>query len=172
MNQTLVNQLKQWNGQSKQYLLDLYNSHVTLPFFFKDLIEIFLNHSNLQSAVTWLIKHHYDCKNQLSPELTECLLTYIDTLIDWQAKLHILQLIPQFKLTESSVLKVDDFSRRCLKDENKFVRAWAYSALYEVSKYIPESKNELQHLCERALDVESAAVKVRARQTLANLRKA
>jgi hypothetical protein len=53
MNQILVNQLKQWNGQSKQYLLDLYNSHVTLPFFFKDLIEIYLNQNNLQSAVTW-----------------------------------------------------------------------------------------------------------------------
>lgn len=170
MNKTLVHQLKQWSGKSKQYILDLYNACVTQPAFFEDLTDICIKYPDLQVACTWLIKYHYDNKYQLPQTLTESLLDSAESLIDWQAKLHLLQLIPHFKLTESSVIKVDDFSRQCLKDRNKFVRAWAFSALYEVFKYIPEIKNELQYLCEMALETESAAVKVRARRTLSKIR--
>jgi len=66
---------------------------------------------------------------------------------------------------------LDSFVRKCLKSEVKFVRAWAYQGFFELTKYIPEYKNECQLLCEEAMERESGAIKSRVRKVLKQLEK-
>lgn len=171
MNPELIGKLKLWDGVHIEYLTDLYRANSSSLDFFENLVTICVIEQDLQKATTWLIKHHYDNGHTLSELLTERLLTSCKTIENWEAKLHLLQLLPHFKLTHKSIPKADDFVRNCLTETNKFVRAWAYNGLFELSKYIPEMKTELEFICQRAIETESAAIKSKVKKILLALSK-
>ncbi len=56
--------------------------------------------------------------------------------------------------------------RKCLEDDNKFVRAWAYNGFYELAKQYPEYRTEAGQLFEMALRDEAASVKARVRNVM------
>lgn len=53
-----------------------------------------------------------------------------------------------------------------MNSENKFVKASAYEAYYEIMKLYPEIREEFRLLCEEALLSESASVKVKVRKII------
>lgn len=171
MNTNLIDKLKSWDGFHIEYLKNLYNTDKTNADFFGNLVTICINEQDLQKATTWLIKHHYNSGQLLPKPLTAKLLTACKNVENWEAKLHLLQLFPHFELTEKSIAVVEDFARNCLTDNNKFVRAWAYNGLYELTKYIPELKTELEFICQRAMETESAAIKSKVKKILLALTK-
>ena len=171
MNIDLINSLKLWNGVQTEYLIQLYRENYLNPVFFDDLATIYVKEKDLQKTTTWLIKHHYDNGHILPDSLTEKLLAVCKDVENWEAKLHLLQLLSKFKLTKKSIITVEDFVRKCLADDNKFVRAWAYHGLYELTKYIPEMKLEVELLCQRAMETESAAIKSKVRKIISALNK-
>jgi hypothetical protein len=156
--------LREWDGVHIEYLTRIYAAHYLDLIFFHTLISICINDQSLQKPTTWLIKHHYDNGHTLPCDLTEKLLTTCKNIENWEAKLHLLQLLPYIKLTEKSIIITEDFTRKCLKDNNKFVRAWAYNGIYELTKYIPELNNELESICKIAMETESASVKSKVRK--------
>ncbi len=171
MNTTLIDKLKSWDGVHIEYLTKLYNTDKTNADFFESLVTICVDEQDLQKTTTWLIKHHYDNGQVLPKPLTEKLLTACKNVENWEAKLHLLQLLPHFELTEKTIIITEDFARKCLTDNNKFVRAWAYNGLYELTKYIPELKTELAFICQRAMETESASIKSKVKKILLNLNK-
>ncbi len=171
MKNEIIDSLKKWDGVHIDYVTNLYKTHCNTPLFFESLVDIYSNEKDLQKVTTWLIKHHYNNGYSLPQTLTEKLANASGTVEHWEAKLHILQLLPYFKLTDESFVKTYDFVRQCLKDENKFVRAWAYHGMYELSIYVPELKSELEHLCNRAMETESASVKAKVKKVLLKLSK-
>ena len=171
MKTKLIDKLKSWDGVHIESVTKLYDENVENSDFFEDLVVIYKNEQELQKVATWLIKHHYDKGNKLPNSLTEKLLSTCATIENWEAKLHILQLLPHFELTEKSLIATEGFARNCLTDKNKFVKAWAFNGLYVLTKYIPELKNELQFICERAMQTESASVKSKVKKILLNLNK-
>ena len=66
----------------------------------------------------------------------------------WETKLHIPQSLPYMKIANSEKKKVEQLLRKCLIDENRFVKAWAYNRLYTTSmqhsKYGEETKQFLE----------------------------
>ncbi len=169
INTNLLDGLKKWDGKHIKYLTKLYQTNSGDPSFPENLVAIIINEKDLQKTATWLIKHHYDNGQTLSPLLIEKLLKVCGNVDNWEAKLHLLQLLPHFKLTHNTLLSTENFVRACLNDSNKFVRAWTYNGLYELTKYIPELKTEVEFLCQRALETESAAVQARVRKILLEL---
>lgn len=162
--------INSWDGKRSAHLERIYADHlVDNPSLFEDLIDLCLTDQNYHVSVTWLIKHHYDQKASLSDELTNKLLTVCPSLEDWQAKLHILQIIPSVNLADKAILLVDDFSREGLQNENKFVRAWAYEARYKLVTYIGEYAHELAQLCEDGM-MDSPSVQVRVRAVMKRLK--
>ena len=61
---------------------------------------------------------------------------------------------------------VETFLRECLVNDTKFVRAWAYSGLYELAFQYPEYKEEAKQLFEMAMRDEPASVKSRIRKVM------
>ena len=59
-------------------------------------------------------------------------------------------------LSEEEVILIESAARDGIRDKNKFLRAWSYQALFEASRILPDLKEELVFICERALPDESA----------------
>lgn len=171
MNQSLVKAFEAWDGKHRDYLQELYEKNITQANFFKDLVEIYLQRTDLQIVSSWLIKHQYDLKKTIPQELIDQVLEACYEVEHWEAKLHILQLLPHWVIKEDLLLTVDDFVRKCLEDKNKFIRAWAFEGMFVVSRYIPEYIPELKVLCQHALDNESAAIKSKVRHILKKIDK-
>lgn len=169
MNEALIEKLGGWDGKQTQYLIDIYQNQKNDPSFFKDLVGLTTTHQNLQTATTWLIKHHYDEKQTIDPVLIEQLLYTCPRLNHWEAKLHVLQLLPHFQLREAVLPYVEEMVRKGLTDKKKFVKTWSFQGLYELSKYIPEMKEEVLLRCQEAMEIESASVKARVRKILQKL---
>lgn len=171
MKARLIEVLGAWDGTHTNYLGQVYQTSCSDPSFADTLTQICLEHPQLQIAATWLLKHAIEQTKDTSAEAVSELLKHWRQIDTWQVKLHLLQILPLIKLTEDILIDTEDFARSCLKDENKFVRTWAYQGLYEVSRHIPGLKREVSYLCERGMETESAAVKARIRKIREQLRK-
>ncbi len=70
------------------------------------------------------------------------------------------------EITNTEKKELEFFLRKCLTDENKFVRAWAYNGFYELSMphsdYIAQTKQFL----EMAMRDEAPSVKARIRNIM------
>lgn len=161
--------LHSWDGKHVASLKEIHQKFQKKDSFWITLLDVYQSDKTLRKACTWLIKYHYDQKYSIKQSLIDQMLSMCNELTDWESKLHILQLLPDLKISSKNVPLLDVFVRNCLKDDKKFVRAWAYQGFYELTKYIPEYKHELNVICEEALLVESASVKARIRKIMAVL---
>lgn len=166
MNNSLLKKIQEWDGKHNQLLKEIYTQNIQKTAFFKDLVEIYKKEKTARIASTWLIKHHYDQKNKLQENLIAELFSQCNLAKHWETKLHLLQILPQIKIPKECLNEVDLFVRNCFNSENKFVKAWAYEGLYQVSKSIPEYKNELKLLCDTGMENASASIKVKIRRVL------
>lgn len=167
---SLIDRLNKWDGVHMDYLKQIYADFITEPEFFNSLIAL-LSEKDLQIPASWLIKHHYDQKNKLDPNEVDSLMKQTAELEQWEAQLHILQIIPKIHPEPQHLLLIDDFARRCLKSENKFVRAWSYQGLFELYKRGVVQDQELRSLCELAMETESASIQSKVRKILLELNK-
>ncbi len=166
MKQILANKIYDWDGRGIDYMVAFYHENVDNKLFFPQLIELFLEDKNLQKGVTWLIKHHFDQKKSLDNNLIHKLFLHCEEVVNWEAQLHLLQILPQVKLSPDVAPYVEQFARKAIESPKKFVRAWAYQALFELYRIIPTLKEEIIILCEQAMERESASVKARVRKVL------
>lgn len=166
MGDTLVAVLRSWDGVRTEHLHDLYVRCQDDPGFFIALVDICSSDPDLMKAATWLIKHHYDHGHILTQTVTDRLLSSCNHADNWEARLHLLQLLPYVPLNEDNLTVVEEFVHRCMGDRNTFVRAWSYQGLVELAKHRPALKDEIIELCRIALEQESPAVRARVRQVL------
>lgn len=167
MDSQLHLSLSSWDGKHTQHLIAIYQSNLHSPLFFSEIITLYESDRSVHNAVTWLVKYHYGNNCALSQNLMSRLFMKCMEADDWQAQLHILQLMPVCVITEDVLPLLDTFVRTCIDSKNTFVRAWAYQGFFEIKKYIPEYQEEFDLLCERAMQFEKASVKARIR----NIRK-
>ena len=165
----LKDQLEGWDGIHMDYLTSIYNSFHEQSDFFDHLISLTSEQPQLQEGTTWLIKHHYDEKKELSKDQLDELLNSVAGLKHWAANLHVLQILPHIEIKSENYIIIDDFVRRSWNSDNKFVRAWSYQGLLELYKFQPSNKPELMALCEKAMINESASIKVKVRNLIKHL---
>lgn len=158
----LREKLSDWDGKTVSYLSDLFNAERPNPNFVDQLLEL-LSEDKLQSAVTWLLK--YALENAVTLEAAQAyeLLSKVDILTTWQAKLHLLQMMPLLHLPENLKYHLAGFCRSSTEDENKFVRAWGYNGLYELATIYSEFRDGLEIVFASAMETEPASVKARLR---------
>jgi hypothetical protein len=164
--QVLKRQLEDWDGKHVEYLKSVYLDHSASESFFDQLIDWSNADPDLQTACTWLIKHHYNEKESLTASQVRSLLQIGDQMKHWEAQLHVLQLIPMMDIDAAMAETTEPFVRQSLSAENKFVKAAAYEAYFEIVKQVPELKTEFRLLCEEAYEKESASVRVKLRRIL------
>ena len=171
MLEILKDALWGWDERSTAYLLEIHRSFAYQNDFVPSLISICKAEKGLQNQATWLLKHHLENKHPITPGDTRNLIKLAEVLESWVAELHLLQILPFLKLEENDLPYLDPFIKDSIKNSNKFVRAWAYNGLYEMSKILPELREEVRLTCEQALAIEAPSVKARIRKVLQALNK-
>lgn len=157
--------IRDWDGKSASDIAEIYKQHCSKKDFITDLIKL-SSQTSLQAGSTWLIKYHLEEKHPLSPSEASRIYRLLPQLESWEARLHILQCMPEMPIGEKEKPGVELFLRRCLVDDNKFVRAWAYNGFHELSLQYPEYKDEVRQFLEMAMRDEAPSVKARIRNIL------
>ena len=154
-----------WDGKSSSDIDAIYTRHCEEDSFVSKMIE--LSHKvDLQKGSTWLLKRHLEEGQKLEANKCAVLFKLLPKLKHWESMLHILQCLPYIKIGRAEVKNVEAFIRKCLTDDNKFVRAWAYNGFYEISIQYPEYREETKQFFEMAMRDEAPSVKARIRNIM------
>lgn len=125
----LREQLANWDGKSTLYLTNLYDVVKSEPVSINQLFGL-LADVKVQAAATWLIKYALEDGSLIKQSLIYKLYDSVDELVTWQAKLHLLQMIPLVVVPEKLKYWLSRFCHSATEDENKFVRAWGYNGQF------------------------------------------
>lgn len=148
--------IAEWDRKSKVAISRIYGRYTKSTGFLEQVIGAF-GDADLQSGATWLLKHHFDeGGGALESKLVKKIYGSTPNLIHWDAKLHVLQCMERLPIPKSELRRVEAFLRHCMKDDAKFVRAWAYSGFHELAVQYPAFRPEAAQILENALTSETA----------------
>ena len=154
-----------WDGKSAadiKALYDLYNAETN----FADTIIALSFTQACEKGATWLLKAWLEAGNTLEPSQIAKIYGSLDQLKHWEAKLHMLQSIPFMPIADTDANTVYSFLRLTLTHQNKFIRAWSYNGLYELSRHHPTYASETKQYFEMAMRDEAPSVKARIRNIM------
>lgn len=151
-----------WDGKSKDQIETIYMRYVDHKQFIPSIINA-CDVEALQKGSTWLLKRYLEKGRTLSKTQTHKFISSLDLLRHWESVLHALQCLQYLKISNQDLNVVETFLRSKLEHKNKFVRAWTYSSLYDLSIQFEEFQQEVLTLLETAMKDEAPSVKARIR---------
>ena len=154
-----------WDGKSTDDIQSVYDSHKSKPEFIGEIL-ILNNEASYQKGATWLLKKWLESGNLITTDNVKNVFASLQSLNDWESKLHILQSIPYMPIEKEQKSNVERFLRTTITDSNKFVRAWSYNGFYELAMQYPEYTKEVRQFFDMALKDEAASVKARIRNIM------
>lgn len=157
-----------WDGKSKFAIEAVYDQYCARADFVAELLG-YCKSEKLQMGATWLLKHHLENEHEISVGEMQEICALMPKQIHGAAQLHMLQIMPFIKITADEVIGLKRYLDGCIKDENKFVRAWAYNGLFELSLQYEQYRTETIILLEVALVEEAASVRARIRNIMKKL---
>lgn len=159
---SLEQEIVSWDGKSSNDIDVIYNRYCDEDSFGSKMID-FSRKVELQKGATWLLKRYLEDGQTIEARKCAALFKLLTKIEHWESKLHILQCLPYMQIGKTTKKDVDVFLRKCLIDDNKFVRAWAYNGFYEISLQYPEYKEETKQFFDMAMRDEAPSVKARVR---------
>ncbi len=154
-----------WDGKSVEYLKKLYISSTSSRQLAASLLRL-MKRKDLQPGASWMLKQHLSAGHRLTPAQESTLASMLPDLADIDCKLHVLQCMQYMSIGKQHCDAYASFVSECLAADNKFVRAWAYSGLYELAVRHPAYRKEAKATLTRATQDPAASVRARARATL------
>ena len=164
---SLETEIREWDQKSVAAIAAIHAAHAVDADLIDQLLSL-AGETELETGATWLIKHQLENRlAQLDQAQTLKLVALLPQLSGWEARLHCLQIFPFITLPREGGDLILRFVLDCSKDDNKFVRAWAYSGLHQLALTHPEYREQARVILETAQESERAAsVKVRLRRAL------
>lgn len=161
---TLRADLGSWDGKDASAIGAVYTRQHRKRGFVGSVVRL-AGEADLEAAASWLIKHHLEAGGGLSEGQAQCFFAASRAFMDWEARLHALQIMEFIEIPAGSVRDAKRVVERGLADENKFVRAWAYSGFARLASAHPRFREEAERLLADAEETETAAsVRARVRQ--------
>lgn len=162
----LAVEIGEWDGKTVDHLQSVYGRFSGDADFASRLIAL-SREAPVQAGATWLLKHHLETGAGLPAKNTKQILGALDQLSHWEARLHLLQLLPLLKIAKGQGAKVARLLDECLADRRALLRAWAYNGFHELAVQHPDYRDRARALFETADQETAASVKARVR----NIRK-
>lgn len=160
-----------WDGIHVEEMVDLYNEYAHDERLWDVLVELLQSESVLHKATTWLVKHRYGKKGHIPKHCIDAVLATYPAFEQWEAQLHVLQLIPVVALGKEQAICIEPSIRKALSSEKKFVKAAAYQAYFEVVQHVPELRDGFEALCAYTMEHESASVVSKVKKLIKALQK-
>lgn len=133
---------------------------------FLDNVIGLITEVEFEQANTWLLKRYIEEGNKLPTEKQLRILDLLSSVVHWEARLHLLQILSHLTIPKSKSSKTRDVLLKLIQENNKFIRAWAYNGLYHLQTCQPEYKTEVISLLNRVYQNEAPSVKARIRNIL------
>ena len=131
------------------------------------IISLIDSDPETQLPGTWILKHLVEGGQDLSSEQAHGLLKILNSLVDWQSKLHVLQLSSNSKTLIPETIA--NWARGCLSEENKFLKAWGtYVSVLGFAENDPELAKQILN---EGLQSDSGSIRSRAKKAAEQLRK-
>ncbi len=128
------------------------------------LVAVECDEVPVQVAATWLLKRWHDEGEPCVADATGELCRLLRGATHWEVRLHLLQLLSTATVPPRSRATLKKTLLPLTADDNKLVRAWAYSALAQLADQQPRFQTEVRTLLEAAGEDEAASVRARIRQ--------
>lgn len=127
--------------------------------------------AKLQTAASWLLKRLQEEGCAFSADQVEGLLDLLEQVEAWEARLHLLQMLPAWTLPakRSHALRRLFLSPGFLQAPNKFLRAWTYNALAVLATQHTAFRPEVAALLQSGAEEEAASVRARIRNLVKDL---
>jgi len=162
--QSVIREIAAWDGKQVDSLKRLQQTLLPECSGLSLLVDLLEQNSELQVAVTWLLKHQLESGCELSMRAAERLLQLGVKLENWQSILHFLQFLEWLPIAESHRTNLEVALRDWITHENKFVRAWCYNAWYLLADQHPRYRHEVMLFFEMAMRDEAPSIKARIRK--------
>ncbi|QEG37813.1 hypothetical protein [Bythopirellula goksoeyrii] len=131
------------------------------------LVCVESDESNVQSAATWVLKCLQERGVSFNASQHNQLLNLLHKVAPWEAKLHLLQMLPQLRVTSQQAEPLFQTIAGFLDSEdNKFVRAWSYNGLIVLATQHRKLRKKVASLIAEGQQEEAASVKARIRKAL------
>jgi len=160
---TLKEELALTDGDNGSLELLLARHQSTRSFVNQLALVIAPDEPKLQIKATALLKRLAESGTKFTTQQLAAIFDSLAEVTHWEAKLHLCQMLQHVRIPTGSETKVVWFLERCLLEENKFLRAWAYNGFYELAKQHHEYYDYANEQLARAQKEKSAAVKARLR---------
>ena len=165
MTVDIDNAIAGWDGKSAADIEKIYRRYRHEPSFSRDIVSL-AGREARQRGASWLLKRYLEDGGQLDKKSANTLYTLLESVGDWQTKLHVLQSIPYLPIDKRRAPRLHRCLQLCLADDNKFVRAWAYNGFYELAVKHREYAAQTRQFFDMAMKDEAASVKARIRNLL------
>ena len=135
----------------------------------EDFSENLLNqlpNDEFENANTWLLKRYLENGNRLPANIEIRILDLLPQLSVWEAKLHLLQILPYITVPKSRSSIIREILLAFIDENNKFIRAWACNGLYHLQTCHHEYKTEMITILNKAYSNEAPSIKARIRNIL------
>lgn len=122
--------------------------------------------SRLQTAATWILKRFHDDGFAYSTAQAGRLADLLQDCSHWEARLHLLQILPSWRLSKARGKRLIPLLTSLLDDSNKFIRAWSYHAVACLADRDPTGRELACRLIEQGQRDAAASVRARIRNTV------
>ncbi len=160
---TLKTDIANWDAKDVSVIQSVYDQYSESESFADQLINMLMDEP-VQRGATWLIKLFLENKNVMTEGQVALLLDALPVMNHWEAQLHILQCLPYVKIPEKNVGAVHRNIMDITTSDAKFVRAWAYGGLIEVSEQYREYREKSRKIIQKAYSSEAGSICARIRQ--------
>ena len=164
---SIQQEIEQWDGKSANDIGEIYSRYCHESSFASTIVKL-TSDTSLQKGATWMLKRHLENKIELGKSETSTICRNLENMRCWESRLHILQCLPFLRVERTDRKRVENFLRKCLMEQNKFIRAWAYNGFYELSVQYPEYVEETRQFFAIAMRDEAPSVKSRIRNIMKN----
>lgn len=158
----LIDDLEQWNGKSTEEIQAIARCYSSDTNFIEAVTEA-MTINACQPGATWMLKHSLETGQPIKPKQVSKILSQLNKVGSWQALLHLFQCLPYVAIPNSDKSIVASALREGIRNENKFVRAWAYNGFYHLASQHPEFTEESALQLKVAMKDKAASVKARIR---------
>jgi len=122
------------------------------------------NDIKIQSAATWLLKNLNEQSHLFSEVQTVNLIGLLSNLNNWDAKLHVLQILPSLTIPSQQFDPLQRNLKENTRSENKLLRAWSFNGLAVLADQHSSLRTEVNGILSSAQNDEAASVRARIRQ--------
>ena len=119
--------------------------------------------ASVSSGATWMIKSLLEQGQGLSTKQCDALVDRLSGITEWDAQLHVCQLIRHLETSDGHVDRLVDWLRPLLNHRRPFLRAWSLDAVCHIAKQHPAYESLATEHLDGALTDTSASVRARAR---------